>query len=311
MFNLIEAVSDAMYDLLRWRLNVKTVMIGVVISLLWALVGWLLWPFLYGLSSSVMNLLPFAMLRSDGAYIFIALIWALGTMVTFALTMMFFGEFFARKVSGEKYTRFLPLLITGISLFWILLVSLMFDKLYMIFVRILTSLPFEFTEDSVAGLIVLYLLYNGIIVSMVTVASLRSKFILEPIRKEKYPSESLVGGMTGTIGATLRDVAIYLVILIIVFPLLFIPVLNIVIQLALYIWLYKDIFKRDVCELYCSESEKQERKKEHRWAPWVVATVASLMSFIPFINFFAPAFGEIAAFHYVMKVKEERRIEAE
>ena len=309
MFNLIEAVSDAMYDLLKWKRNVKIVMTGVAITLLWALLGWLLWPFLYGLSSGVIGLLPFAMLRSDGAYIFISMIWAVGTMVTFALTMMFFGEIFARKVSGEKYTRFLPLLITGISLFWGVVVYLMFDKLYLIFVKILTSLPFEFTEDSIAGIIVLYLLYSGSVVSIVAVTSLRSEFILEPIRKEKYPSESLLGSAAGTFGATLRDIAIYSVVLIIVFPLLFIPVLNIVTQLALYIWLYKDIFKRDVCELYCIESERGEKKREHMWAPWVVATVASLMSFIPFINFFAPAFGEIAAFHYIMKVKESRRSE--
>jgi hypothetical protein len=310
MFNLIEAISDAIYDLLKWKRNVKIVTTGIVVTLVWVVLGWLLWPLLYGLSSSMMSLLPFAMLRSDGAYVFIALIWALGTMVTFALTMMFFGEFFARKVSGEKYTRFLPLLITGISLFWAVIVSLMFDKLYIIFVKILTSLPFEFTEDSVAALIVLYLLYNGVVVTIVAVTSLRSKSILEPIREISYPEQSLAGGFSATIGATLRDIAIYLVILIIIFPLLFIPVLNIVVQLGLYVWLYKDIFKRDICELYCTESEKQEKEKEHMWAPWVVAIVASVMSFIPFINFFAPPFGEIAAFHYVMKVKESRRGES-
>jgi hypothetical protein len=306
MFKLIEAVSDAMYDLLRWKRNVKVVMTGVVVTLIWALLGWLLWPFLYGLSTSMMDLLPFAILRSDGAFIFIALIWAVGTMVTFALTMMFFGEIFARKISGERYTRFLPMLIMGISLFWAFVIYLSFEKLYAIFIRILTSLPFEFTEESVAGLIALYLLYNGVVVSLVAIVSLRSKLILEPIREEKYPSEDLIGGMVGTIGATLKDIALFVVILLIVFPLLFIPVANIVLQLALYIWLYKDIFRRDVCELYCTESEKTERKKEHVWAPWVIATVASLMSFIPFVNFFAPVFGEVAAFHYVMKVKESR-----
>jgi len=311
MFKMMEAISDTMYEMMSWKVNVKIVMTGVLVTLGWILLSWLFWPYVYGLSEKVMDILPFAILRSDGAYFFIAMTWAVATMVTFALTMMFFGEVFARKVTKEGYTRFLPLLILGISGFWAVVIYAMFDKLYAVFVRILTSLPFEFTEKGVAGLIALYLIYNGVVVTMVAVTSFRSKYILEPIRKKRYPDEALVGSAVSTIGATLRDILIFTGISIVAFPLLFLPAINILIQLSLYVWLYKDIFKRDVCELYCTESEKQERKREHMLAPWVVATIASLMSFIPFINFFAPPFGEIAAFHYVMKVKEDRRKKAQ
>ncbi len=305
MFKLLEAVSTAMYDLLRWKLNIKIVMTGVVVTLLWSILGWLLWPFLYGVGSSIMNLLPFAMLRSDGAYIFIALVWALGTMVTFALTMMFFGEIFARRISGARYTRFLPLMIVGISVFWAVIVAMMFGKLYQVFERILTSLPYEFTEKGVAGVIVIYLLYNAILVTMIALASLRSKYILEPLRLKYYPSQSETGDTEDTFMATVRDIAIFVGISAIAFPLLFIPILNIVIQLGLYIWLYKDMFGRDVCALYCDLNEKRSAKND-RWEPWTVAVLASFMSFIPFISFFAPYFGEVTMFHLVMKVKESQ-----
>lgn len=307
---MMESISEAMYDLLKWRINVKVVITGVIATLLWALIGWLIWPFIYGVSSEIMNLLPFAILRSDGAYMFIALVWALGTMVTFAIIMMFFGEFFARRVSGEKYTLFLPLLIAGIASTWGFLIYLVFDKLYAIFFRILTSLPFEFTEKGVAGLIALYLIYNGVIVTLVAITSIRSKYILEPIRKAKYPDESLVGDTESTIIATLKGIAIFIAASIVAFPLFFVPVVNIIVQVALYIWLYNDVFKRDVCALYCTEEEKRSKDRAHLWASWFAATVAALMSFIPFINFFAPPFGEIAAFHYMMKVRESRGKEA-
>lgn len=307
---MIESTSEAMYDLLKWKLNVKIVVTGVVVTLIWALIGWLIWPFIYGISSNIIDLLPFAMLRSDGTYMFIALVWAVGTMVTFAIIMMFFGEFFARKVSGEKYTLFLPLLITGVAMMWGFLIYLVFDKLYAVFFRILTSLPFEFTEKGVAGLIALYLIYNGVIVTLVAITSMRGKYILEPIREAKYPDESLVGSTGSTISATMKGVAIFIVASLVAFPLFFVPVINIIIQAALYIWLYHDVFRRDICALYCSESEKEEKKSEHSWPMWMVAALAALMSFIPFINFFAPAFGEIAVFHYVMKSRESDREEA-
>ena len=307
----MESISEAMNDLLNWKLNVRIVVTGVVTTLLWAVIGWVIWPLVYGISSEIMNLLPFAILRSDGAYIFISLVWAIGTMVTFAVIMMFFGEFFAKRVPSKKYTTFLPLLITGIALFWGLVIYLFFDRLYEVFVRILTSLPFEFTEKGVAGLIALYMIYNGIVVTMVFITSLRSEYILEPIRKREYPDEKLEGDLIGTVGATIKGVAIFIGLSVLAFPLFFIPVINIAVQAALYIWLYKDVFRRDVCALYCTEEERNNREKEHRWAHWIVAMIASLMSFIPFVNFFAPPFGEIAAFQYVMKVKEKRRVASE
>ena len=303
MFQLLEAIPEAIYDLIKWKLNLKIVIKGVVISLVWLLLGWLMWPFLYGMASKVMDFLPFAILRSDGAYFFIAMVWALGTMVTFALVMMFFGEVFARKVSGESYNRFLPLLVIAVSLLWAAIVFLMFDKLYAVFLRILTTLPFDFTEKGVAGIIVLYVLYNGIVLTLVALSGLQSRGTLEILRKEKYPSEAILGEREDVFISTMKDIGIFVGISIVAFPLLFIPILNILIQFGLYIWLYRDVFKRDVCALYCNEGEKNALK-QCKWEPWVISVIASLMSFIPFINFFAPYFGEVATFHFVMKTKD-------
>ena len=303
MFYLLESVSDALYSLIKWKLNFRIVMTGIAITLLWMIFGWLLWPFLYGVASGVLNLLPFAMLRSDGAYFFIAVVWALGTMVTFAMVMMFFGELFAKKISAEKYTRFLPLLIVGIALLWSLIVFAMFDRLYAIFLRIFTTLPFEFTKEGVAGIIVLYLLYNGIVVTLAAVSGFQIRSTLEPLREESYPDEAVLGDNENTLLATLKDIGIFVAASIVAFPLLFIPILNMMIQFALYIWLFRDMFSRDVCELYCSAGEKESIKK-YRWEPWLVSMIASLMSFIPFVNFFAPYFGELTMFHFVMKVKD-------
>ena len=303
MFYLLESVSEAVYDLIRWKLNFKIIVTGVVISAIWALLGWLMWPFLYGMASHVLTFLPFAMLRSDGAYFFIAMVWALGTMVTFALVMMFFGEFFAKKIKAEYYTRFLPMLIVGITLLWAFIVFAMFDKLYAIFLRIFTTLPFEYTEEGVAAIIVLYLLYNGIVVTLAAVSGVQIKSNLESLRAEKYADESVLGDKQATALETAKDIGIFIVASIVLFPLLFIPVINMLVQLGLYIWLFKDLFGRDVCALYCNQEEENVVKK-YKAESWMVAILASLMSFIPFVNFFAPYFGEVATFHFVMKVKD-------
>jgi len=303
MFALTEAISMAMYDLLKSKLNFRIVMTGVVVTLVWFVLGWLSWSVLYGISANIMSLLPFKMLKSDGAYIFISIIWLLGTLVTFSLLMMFFGELFARNIKEKGHTRFLPLVITGISLVWLLIVYFGFNNLYGAFEHILRSLPFEYTDDSVAAVMSVYLLYNGLIVTMAALASLRSKYILEELRTEQYPSEKLLGSAGETFKSTLRIILIFSGVSILTFPLLFIPLLNIIVQFSLWIWLYRNMFSRDVCALYCNE-EKQRGVKNHKWEFWVISSIASVMSFLPFINFFAPYFAEIAMFHFVMKTKD-------
>jgi uncharacterized protein involved in cysteine biosynthesis len=138
---------------------------------------------------------------------------------------------------------------------------------------------------------------------MAALASLRSEYILEDLRAEQYPSEKLLGSAGKTFKSTTRIILIFSGVSLLTFPLLFIPALNIIIQFSLWIWLYKSMFSRDVCELYCDE-ESRRGEKVHRWEFWAISSISSVMSFIPFINFFAPYFAEIAMFHFVMKTKD-------
>ena len=303
MFALVKAISMAMYDLLKSKINFRIVMTGAAMTLLWFVLGWLSWPVLYGISTNIMSLLPFKMLKSDGAYIFISIVWLLGTLVTFSLMMMLFGELFARNIEEKGHNRFLPLMIAGISLVWAFIVYFGFDTLYSAFEHIIRSLPFNYTDNSVAAVMSVYLLYSGLVVTMAALASLRSKYILENLRVEQYPSEKLLGSAGKTFKSTTRIILIFSGVSLLTFPLLFIPALNIIIQFSLWIWLYKSMFSKDVCELYCDE-ESQTGEKIHRWEFWAVSSISSVMSFIPFINFFAPYFAEIAMFHFVMKTKD-------
>ncbi len=303
MVALVESISMAMYDLLKSKLNFRIVMTGVAVTLLWFVLGWLSWSWLYGVSSSIMSLLPFKMLKSDGAYIFVSIVWLLGILVTFSLMMMFFGELFARNLKEKSHTKFLPLVISGISLAWALIIYFGFNTLYDAFEHALRSLPFNYTDESVAAVMSIYLLYNGLIITMAALSSLRSKYTLEALRVEQYPDRELVGSAGTTFKSTLRYILIFSGVSILTFPLLFIPILNIVVQFSLWIWLYKNMFSSDVCELYCSDGD-EEANRSHRGAFWTISSIASVMSFIPFINFFAPYFTEIAMFHFVMRTKD-------
>jgi len=89
----------------------------------------------------------------------------------------------------------------------------------------------------------------------------------------------------------------------IAFPLLFIPVLNIVVQIALWMWLIKDTMSYDAAALVYEKVE-QEEIKQHRFAIWVISFTTALFNFIPVFNIFGPYFGEISMFHYLKSIKK-------
>ncbi len=166
------------------------------------------------------------------------------------------------------------------------------------FLQLQTWLPFETVEKGIAFLIGFYIIYNAIVVSLVFLASIFSEPLIELIEIEHFSEDDVVrDNVFKTTGYTIRDSAIFIGLSILAFPLLFVPVLNIFIQVMLWIWLVKDTMSYDAASL---THEKVDRSilKEHRATIWFVAFVTVLFNFIPVFNIFGPFFGLITMFHY-------------
>jgi len=102
----------------------------------------------------------------------------------------------------------------------------------------------------------------------------------------------------------IKDTVIFTIISLIAFPLLFIPFLNFVVQIALWMWLTKDTLQYDSASLAFQNVEVY-KLKTHRIAIWFISFVTVLFNFIPIFNIFAPFFGEISMFHYWKKIQKE------
>ena len=193
----------------------------------------------------------------------------------------------------------------GSTIFWSAVWFVKGDDIYQEFLKLLTWLPFETIEKGIAFLIGFYIIYNAIIVSMVFVASLFSEPLLISVEK-KYFKESEVkrDNIFSSIGYTLKDALIFIGLSILTFPLLFVPVVNIFTQIALWLWLTKDTMGYDALTLTSSKVTK-EKLKEHRLALWFISFVTVLFNFIPILNLFGPFFGEISMFHYFKSIEQK------
>jgi len=303
MKNIMEAIFFGFKEILQWHTMKYALISGIVLSGVWIVIGFLSWDYLVSISSHILGWIPFSMVRSNGAWMLSAFIWLQLILLTFAMVFAFFGNFILRNVSKEKYTSFSLWVAFGSALFWTVVWFFKGDYIYHQFLKLLTWLPFETIEKGIAFLIGFYIIYNAIIVSMVFVTSLFSEPLIASIEKRHFSAEPVVRDHLFTsIGYTIKDSLLFVVLSIIAFPLLFIPVINIFTQSALWMWLTKDTVSYDALSLTMANVDK-EQIKTHKKAVWFISFIATLFNFVPILNLFGPFFGEIVMFHYFKGLK--------
>ena len=301
MKEIMHAILFGFKEILTWNTMKLALVSGVLVTAFWAGIGFLFWDSIVSVAAKVVELVPFSMVRSNGAWMLSAFVWLQLILITFALIFAFFGNLILRSVSKEKYTSFSLIVIFLSALFWSLIWFFKGDVIYSQFIKLLTWLPFETVEKGIGYLLGFYLLYSAIIATMVMIVSLFSKPLLTTIQKREFPELSLVkNNLFSSMRYTLKDSVIYFLISLVALPLLFVPVINFIVLLALWVWLMRDTFRYDTASLLFEKVDK-ERIKEHGSAIWMISFVAALFNFVPVLNLFGPYFGEIAMFHFLLE----------
>ena len=304
MKNTMQAILFGFREILQWHTMKYALVSGIVVTALWVGIGFLFWDSIIGLSSHVLSWVPFSMVRANGAWMLSTFFWLQLVLFTFALIFAFFGNIILESVSKERYASFSLWVAMGSTLFWSVIWFFKGDYIYHQFLKLLTWLPFETIEKGIAFLIGFYLIYNAIIVTMVFMASLFSEPIVASVEKRHFHEDDVMrDNVFSSVRYTLKDSLIFLVLSLLCFPLLFIPVVNIFIQIALWVWLIKDTVGYDALSLVSKKVEK-EKVKEHRIAIWFISFVTVLFNFIPILNLFGPFFGEITMFHYFKSLQK-------
>ncbi len=300
----MHAIIFGFREILTWNTMRYALLSGLIVSVGWGVVGYLVWDYLIAISSHILDWVPFSMVRSNGAWMLSTFLWLQLVLITFALVFVFFANLVLRHVAKEKYTLFSLWVAGGSALFWAVVWFFKGDSIYQAFLELLTALPFQTVEKGIAFLIGFYFIYNAIVVTMVFVASLFSEPLIVSVEKRHFEEEEVHRDhIWSSIGYTLKDSFIFLGVSLVVFPLLFIPVINIVVQIALWTWLIKDTMTYDAAALVY-ENVDTEALKEHRMAIWFLSIIVALFNVIPVLNIFGPFFGVIALFHYLKSLEK-------
>ena len=303
MKDFFHAIMCAFKEVLKLSTMKIAMISGVGVTLVWAIVGFLLWDKIVEFTSSLLSALPFSMLQSDGAWMLSTFLWLQLVIITFAVIFTVIGNMAIDKVNKKNYAIFSISIGLLSAAAWSVVWFLKGDYIYNQSLKLIALLPFETVEAGISYLIGFYLIYTAIIVSLIFVTSLFSSKVLSYVA-QRYFSEATMYETTKakTLGLTLRDTLFFLVASILSFPVLFIPVLNFAILVGLWIWLMKDTLAHDTASFVFGDKAKEELK-EHKFALWGISFIGSLFNFIPLFNVFGPYFTELSMFFYL---KEKR-----
>jgi len=305
MQDVIESIVFGFSEILHYKTMKLALAIGSVVVLVWIVFGYMMWGSLIGFASYFIDLVPFSLLRSNGAWMLSSFLWFSLVIITFAVILAFFGTYILERVSKEKYSSFSVLIVFASAVVWALVWFFDGGYIHTQFLKLLNWLPFETVKASLAYLLGLYFIYSAIVVSMLLVTSFFSETLLEEINEKHFPYEPLLDENEFEESENkAKDIVIYTVASIIAFPILFIPILNFLIQIILWIWLIRDTFVNDSAALIIKNEEKV-KLAQYKYPFIIISMITTLFNFIPIFNIFGPFFGEITMFHYMKTIKKE------
>ena len=305
MRELLLGFIDGLEEVLRWRTTLTLMIFATISILIWTVVGNLFWPRFLAVSNLIVEWLPFAMLRSNGAWMLSTFLWLQSILLTVAMLSLLLTVTVYRSLPKKDFTSAAGWLLLGSTLFWTVIWLFKGNAIYHGVLKLLTLLPFDTVENGVSILMIFYFLYNAAIITMLFFTSLYSPVLLRRVREEVFPYESVhAEAELRSIGYTVRNTAIFIAASLLLMPLLFIPVLNMLVQLLLWVWLVKDTFTYDVGALFFNNDELTHLRKGNRQL-WAIAAVTALFNFFPLLNFAGPFMGEIMMFHYLVGLKSK------
>jgi len=118
MNTISKAIVLGFKEIVNWHTMKYILLSGTIVTLVWLGIGVALWDSIIALTSKVVEMVPFSMVRSNGAWMLSTFVWFQLTLVTFALIFAFFGNLILRKISKEKYTIFSLMILFGSGVFW-------------------------------------------------------------------------------------------------------------------------------------------------------------------------------------------------
>jgi len=289
-------------DTLSWSVVKLALSIGIPLAFVWFGIGTLFWDSVVGIASEFISWIPFSILKSNAAFLIGGFSWFVAVLATYALIMGLFNVPIYKTLSPKKYESFSIILIIVIAILWTVFAMSNWDMVYKEVEKILTLFPFKTLQDGVSSLLGILVFYNLYIISMYLVVLFFNKPFLKILALKDYGIEMEENSIprSEVLKVICKDLGIFLLFLLLAFPLFFIPFINIIIQLLLWAWFVKEAYFLSASSIYGTKEEILELSHQGS-IKWLISVLGSFLNLLPIVNIFAPFFTQTMYFHWVMQ----------
>lgn len=180
--------------------------------------------------------------------------------------------------------------IIGAALFWGVVFYIFSDQIEVLLVSWLDRVPFLDTQwavdavELIGGVVVFYQL---MIATAVMIVGLIADGVVDRINARRYQLDKVgFGTLSGSIWTSLKSNVLFILLFVLLLPLVFVPVVNIVVQLWLWMLLLKKPLFYDSLAMYARPEEYTRLLKADRRQTFVITLAAASLFLIPLIGVF-------------------------
>jgi len=163
----------------------------------------------------------------------------------------------------------------------------------------MTWIPWEWVQTTGASVAVIAIAYMLFVAIHAVVTSFMVEPLLVKLAQKHYPNSPVVGtpSIVTSLLISLRSAAVFLVVFLFTFPLMFVPLLG-----AVYIlWLWSILIKAptfyDVGSMFISDKAQLKSRSSKTT---LLAMIAAGFNYIPLLNIFSPVFAQILFLHRIV-----------
>ena len=304
MNELIYAIVSSFKTIIQWKISKLALISGVSLMIVWIIIGLILWHPLTSFTASLLNFVPFALIKSNGAFMLSSLLFVQAILVSLAFIIIILSTVIVKDAKEKRFPLFIISIALVVIAFWVVIWFFNHAVIYTYLEKVLTWLPFATIEKAMSYIFALYILYSFYVVSLLLFVSTFSREILKMGSDDEIEKRS----NKRIFIFTARDSLIFLIVSIIAFPLFFVPIVNFFVQILVWVWLIKDTFSYDIGDIFYNEDDIKKMKKEHKIALWSISFMSAMFNFIPILNIYSPYFGEFALYHYFDEYENKLRL---
>ena len=292
----IYSIGEAFKDISNKDIRKLSILNGIGWAVIWIILGMIFYEPLLEFTKWMINLLPFTFVKSSGAEFILIIMWLQAVLITIGIVFSLFDQYIKNKFIS-------PFVALMIAIVWFLFFFSYQSSFIFRLERLIRIFPFESIEEAVSNVLAIFIFYSFYVASIYLSFLFLSIKNLEKLQKEEYPNIDVKKQFSflRLFLIMFRDLILFIVALFVLYPLLFVPFVNIIIIIVLWTILIKSSILEIVFMVFGKENINNK-------IIWSFSLSSVILNFVPIVNLFAPAFGLLSVYHYIMEKKLDKKI---